>query len=353
MIQLLASNHNPLRTKHPAFYDRFYDLLARTHLLRIGVGYITQDSLAELLQVVNKNRKPNVELVIGMHHFQGFEKPQLLAAQKLHTFLTQEKMGGVFVSTGFPYHGKAYSFSDASGKVFAGIVGSNNLSSIVQSTSRVYESAVCIEGEPALGDLDRFLQDLIKVCPSVEGLDTRIVQNSAPLHNIQEAEQVANIQLAHYINIATGAHFKIPLKADPLKHGKSNLNVYFGKGRVNPRTGIEIPRPWYEVEIIVPKDVTDKPSYPDPSVNGGVFTVITDDGWKFNCKVSGDYSKNLRSEGSLSILGRWIKGRLENEGLLTPGEMITDSMLQKYGRNTLDLINTKEANVWLLKFDTP
>lgn len=351
MIKFLASNHRPLKTNHSVFYDEFYELFAKAEFLRIGVGYITRDSLAELLQTISRNRSPIVELVIGMHHFQGFEKPQFEAAKKLNSFLIEEKLGGVFVSTQFPYHGKVYTFADASGKAFAGIVGSNNLSSIVESTDRIYESAICVENDPIVYDLDIFIQKLIKTCSPIEGLNTRLIQSAAPLENLQEVEKVEPDELVMYEKSATNVSFQIPLKAS--KALKSNLNPCFGKGRLNKKTGIEIPRPWYEAEIIVSKSITTQPGYPNPNVNNGVITVITDDGWRFICKVSGDYNKNLRSEGSLAILGRWIKGRLENEGLLTPGEVITDRLLDEYGRNSVDLIKTKEENIWLLKFNKP
>ena len=81
-----------------------------------------------------------------------------------------------------------------------------------------------------------------------------------------------------------------------------------------------------------------------------MFDVITDDGWSFTCKVSGDYSKNFRSEKDLKILGKWLKGRLENFGVLKAGEPVTSETLEKYGRNTFTLTKTTEENIWFLDF---
>ena len=78
--------------------------------------------------------------------------------------------------------------------------------------------------------------------------------------------------------------------------------------------------------------------------------VYTDDGWKFDCKIQGDYGKNFRSAGDLKTLGRWIKGRLERAGCLTVGQPVTEEVLQKYGRKTISLKETDEQNVWLLDF---
>jgi hypothetical protein len=80
------------------------------------------------------------------------------------------------------------------------------------------------------------------------------------------------------------------------------------------------------------------------------FTVYTDDGWKFRCKVSGDYSKNFRSEDDLQTLGRWIKGRMEAAGALKVGELVTAPMLQQYGKDRLVLTATRNPDVWFLDF---
>ena len=147
----------------------------------------------------------------------------------------------------------------------------------------------------------------------------------------------------------TNISFEIPIKATE-KHGKSNLNVFFGKGRMDKR-GLVKPRHWYEAELIVPKEVTSKPGYPQSQTPESVFDVITDDGWKFKCKVSGDYSKNFRSENDLKILGKWLKGRLENAGALKVGEPVTEETLRKYGRYTFTLTKTTIPDLWYLDFE--
>ncbi len=106
------------------------------------------------------------------------------------------------------------------------------------------------------------------------------------------------------------------------------------------------PRPWYEVELIVSNTITKQDGYPFHQT----FTVITDDGWQFQCKTSGDFSKNLRSENDLKTLGKWIKGRLEVSGCLKTGEMITPEVLQKYGNDQFELRSTDKPDLWLLSF---
>ena len=146
----------------------------------------------------------------------------------------------------------------------------------------------------------------------------------------------------------TDVSFDIPIKGYEVSP-HSNLNVFFGKGREG-KNGLVKPRHWYEVELIVPKEITTRPGYPQSKTDEAVFRVITDDGWTFSCKVSGDYSKNFRSENDLKILGKWLKGRLENAGVLKVGEPVTKATLEKYGRDTFTLTKTRTKNTWFLDF---
>ena len=96
--------------------------------------------------------------------------------------------------------------------------------------------------------------------------------------------------------------------------------------------------------------ITSKAGYPQKDTESAVFDVVTDDNWNFTCKVSGDGSKNLRSEHDLKILGKWIKGRLENAGALDVGQPVTAETFIRYGRNSFTFTNTSTPNLWYLDF---
>lgn len=105
------------------------------------------------------------------------------------------------------------------------------------------------------------------------------------------------------------------------------------------------------MELIVPKTVTSQPGYPQSKTDNAVFDVVTDDGWKFKCKVSGDYSKNFRSEGDLKILGKWLKwSDWKTACVLKTGDPVTMKTLEEYGRSTFTLTKTKTENLWFLDF---
>lgn len=129
------------------------------------------------------------------------------------------------------------------------------------------------------------------------------------------------------------------------KEQQSNLNIFFGKGRENKSTGKFIPRDWYEVELIVDSKTISDPIYPK-----GNFLAHTDDGLTFDCQTQGANYKNFRSKNDLKILGRWIKGKLEQSGALKQFEPVTSETLQKYGRDYIRLYKLSDYDYYL-EFD--
>jgi hypothetical protein len=123
---------------------------------------------------------------------------------------------------------------------------------------------------------------------------------------------------------------------------KSNLNVYFGKGRWSRSTGKVNPRPWYEIELIAKKQVTSNPLYPK-----GDFTAYTDDGFVIPMRTSGDYFKNIRSRGNLSLLGQWIKGKLQKSKALLPLTPVTQDTLDAYGRDKITFYKIGDGKYYM------
>jgi hypothetical protein len=353
-MEFLYSNLPPARTKFSTFTDKFYSLIPMATRLDIAVGYVTADSLAELQQTVAYNQNiETLNLIIGMHYLDKFTKLEYNAAVGLNDFLRKEHRGEVKLVRPFRFHGKLYAYSNLSGP-FAGIIGSNNLSSIVESRTRIYEAAALISEQEYAAKILEFIEVLSSVasdniadCPISES-DFKVL--NVLLEDHEDVTKLSNEEYADIISSLTKTKFEIPL----VKKGKvpegSNLNCYFGEGRRNPTTGVVKPRHWYEVELMVPKPITDMIDYPKKDTPSAIFDVVTDDGWKFSCNVSGDYSKNLRSNGDLKILGRWIKGRLENAGVLEVGKLVIPETFTRYGRDNFSLTKTTTPNLWYLDF---
>lgn len=346
-MELIYSSVLPVRPSGVTnFREAFERQLVSSGEMKIATGYVSEDSLMELKAILahykDRMSPKSCDMIIGMHGREGFTRPQYEAACSLGKFLSDNRIGAVRVCTAFKFHGKVYSFLK-DGLPRASIVGSSNVSNVL-GLGLQWEVDTLVTEAPTVEDLVRLHQDIaLKATkPILEYADVKFIDRHDLLEGCSHVEKVGRQELERAQRLQTGIVFDIPLKAE----AKSNLNAYFGKGREAP-TGAVRPRPWYEVEIIVPKAITSLPGYP---AEGEPFTVYTDDGWQFTCKVNGQNAKNLRSEGDLQILGRWIKGRMEAANVLRVGEAVTPTMLSSYGADRIRLSATNDPRLWLLDF---
>lgn len=348
-MSLLFSNYPPLRTTHKTYPETFKKLLGASDTVKLASGYFSSDSAVDLQGIVEANNGPAINLCIGMHYFEGMSPVQLEALKGLDETLQTKNLGKVYMVTTFPFHGKIACFQKEQ-RILGSIMGSSNLTNIVQG-QRQYEADVLFENDGYATELNDFVDQLINVSskPFSELDITATIPENNLLNDQLGVTKLKQSDVGDVKSNLSNLSFEIPLKGDEAQ--RSGLNASFGEGRRNQQ-GFVIPRPWYEVELIVPKSITQLPGYPqaDPTGDGGSCNIVTDDGWEFKCKVSGDYSKNLRSEDDLKILGKWIKGRLENAGVLKPGERVTDDVLSKYGRSSITLTKLNNNNKWYLDF---
>jgi len=350
-MELLLSDIPPLRENNDSFSNRVKELMFEADHLQIASGYISTDSVTEIKKIIESNNRPRLDLMIGMHYFDGITRAQYEAVKYLNDFLISTDMGSVSIAETFRFHGKLYSFQK-DGNPFAGIIGSSNLTSILDY-HRNYETDLLVQKGAILDEISEFITKAISriAKPISTWIPEKYIENNALLEGHESVERVNPVDYADIQAHLTGEVFKIPLKATA-RHQKSNLNVYFGKGRKNTSTGFIKPRHWYEVELIVPNTITSQAAYPKATYphKESIITVYTDDLWKFKCKISGDYSKNFRSYNDLKILGKWIKGRLEISGALQIGQPVTNTVLDKYGRSDFELKETSLPNTWILDF---
>ncbi len=350
-MELLHSNLSPMKSGCSTFIDKFNSLVPLCSEMDIAVGYVTADSLVELQKLVELNENLHyLTLIIGMHYLEHFTKPEYMAAVALHDFLKNNKIGEVRLVVPFRYHGKLYSYSNEQG-AFAGIIGSNNLSSIVKGGRKAYESSLLVDDRKVAEDIKKFIHDLSRTSTkSISELEIIEFKKENPvLADIDMVRRLTPYEMGTKNLKNIEYSFDIPLKPYEDAPG-SNMNVFFGKGRETKRTGLVRARPWYEVEVIVPKSITSRTGYPGTPGVPTEFTVVTDDGWSFECNVNGDYNKNFRSKGGLEVLGKWLKGRMEAEGALKPGEKVTRDTFARYGRSTFTLAKLADSDDWLLDF---
>lgn len=340
-MELLLSRQNKKRLSKTTMPDVLSKELPKTSILRIATGFITSDAIVEIKRIIELNRKPHLELFIGMHFLDSFKKSQFEAVKELNSFLLTQKLGHVFLSETEKFHGKMYSFADNKSP-FAGLIGSSNLGSFLGTSNNhfeadglFYDEASCKTIEDGIIQIVRDLGILFS-----EKKIKKFKNEGSLTEDCDSFERVTEANKTKIFAKGVDNAFVIALKTEP----KSNLNAFFGKGRENKKTGFILPRPWYEVELIVPAEVTGSKKYP----RNKTFKVFTPDALCFKCSTSGTNSKNFRSAGGLEVLGRWVKGTMEKQGALTIGQPVTEAVLEKFGYNSLVL--SKRGNFWTLEF---
>lgn len=321
--------------------DYYVKLVQDADCLNIATGFISNESLVELKRMVEeRENKLKLNMLIGMNYLDGFTKLQYDAVTKLNSYLCKNSIGHIYLSRGAKYHGKMYCFQKE-GNCIGGFLGSSNLGSFMGTSDDLIESDVFFDNKD--GDvLNQRINKIIDVLGTDFTVIPPITDFIIPTFNLLDdhtgVDKVSDEYVRGLLSKQNGHPVLIPLKTKP----KSNLNTYFGAGKIKGRYS---PRNWYEVEIIIGKDVEYRESIPENQS----ITVVTEDGYKFKCSRQGDYGKNFRSDGDLKILGKWIKGKMEIQGALKLGELVTAQTLLDFNKNSMMLIPTVENGVWILK----
>lgn len=354
MFEFAYDSINP---KHKgSFVKRFWELAQNSDRIDIAVGYIDAGSVATLSEFLNANEGFELNLLAGMQYLENtFSRPQIEALHNLQKVMDRTGKGSVRISTHFRFHGKIYLFQKNK-EVFTAYVGSGNLSSITRGRGAAFEAGVLLQED--LSPIETYLMtEVFRASTPLKEVElVPGIQPPSPLEDMADVEEGNSALATSLLNGAEPKYsFEIPLKASE-RQQKSNLNTCFGKGRENSKTKIIAPRPWYEVELVVPLKMRKQEGFPR---RDEVIEVITDDGFKFKCENNGGdpegkenyiYGKNFRSENNLSVLGAFLKGRLEAYGVLKPGDPVTEETLKSYGRDTLGLKYFEQADQWVLDF---
>ncbi len=283
------------------------------------------------------------KLLLGMAFYEGLSQKKLDAAVSLNAKLQPFRNGsGVYVTNGRCYHGKVYLFDkDNESSIY---VGSSNFSS--SGTKGNIECTIPVSVVEQKHSLIRFLSELYSPEYSVTIDKAEITvpgKKQIVLNAVDRYWQSLKRYDPQSINIDILPKFEYPLSR-VAEMEKSNLNVYFGKGRLTIATGKIIPRPWYEIELIANNDLNSQANYPK-----GDFLAYTDDGFVIPMRTQGDYFKNIRSRQSLQLFGIWLKGKLERSRALKRYEPVTLDTLEEYGTDKLIFYKISEGK-YFMKF---
>lgn len=329
--------------------DYYTDLVEDADMFNIATGFVSNASILELEDLIKYRQKSHkamkLNLFIGMNYLEQFTRLQYEALKELNSYLLTDKLGNIYLSKESRYHGKMYSFIKDD-ICQAGFIGSSNLGSFLGTSTEYIEADLLLQNEEA-NLLNKRINNIIEALGTKFSDVPEISEFKKPIFNLLDDNNYVNkLSEEKYVDICSGKldyQVDVPLKVGD-KAGKSNLNTYFGAGKIKGRFS---PRNWYEAEIIISKKLPNLDKLPKEDE---IFTVVTDDHFMFKCKRQGDFGKNLRTLGDLRILGKWIKGHMEAEGALKLGEMVTDDTLNKFHKSKLVFTPTK-SGIWLLKME--
>lgn len=336
-------------TNVPKYGGDFRNVLdtefANSKNVTIASGYASLDIIHAFEKSFIKIAKNGgtSRLLLGMAFYEGLSQKKLDAVSKLNTSLKNyNAQSGVYVTNGRRYHGKVYQFdNNGISNIY---VGSSNFSS--SGTKGNIECTVPINDANQKIELISFLNDLYSPTFAISIDKAEITVPGKKKIVIDKVENLwLNLKRYDPTKIQTVGlpKFVFPLERVAEKE-KSNLNVYFGKGRWSRSTGKIKPRPWYEIELIASTDLNSQQFYPK-----GDFLAYTDDGFIIPMRTQGDYYKNIRSKDSLQIFGIWLKGKLERSGALKKYEPVTLETLEEYGNDKLEFYKIEEGK-YFMKF---
>jgi hypothetical protein len=309
----------------------------------VASGYASADIIQEFKNDFIKVAKGggSAKLLLGMAFYEGLSQQKLDILSSLCVDLNKiNKKSGVYVTYTRKYHGKVYHFD--TGKNDNIFVGSSNFSA--SGAAGNIECTIPVNDKSTKTQIKEFLDYLLSKDNSISILKADIVVPGSKKYK-KTVSLVTLDSLKRYdpatINTAKLPKFSYPLNRVAEKE-KSSLNVYFGKGRLNTKTGHVKPRPWYEIELIANVQLSSNPLYPK-----GDFDAYTDDGYIIPMRTQGDYYKNIRSKRSLQIFGMWLKGKLQNAGALTPLTPVTNDTLIDYGNDTITFSKIADGKYYM------
>lgn len=332
--------------KHGGNFRQVLDIeFQKSSNVIIASGYASSDVIQafknDFIQIAESGGI--AKLLLGMAFYEGLGQKKLDLVNELNEALSQfNNNSGVYVTNGRRYHGKVYHFfEEDESRIY---VGSSNFSS--SGTKSNIECTVPIFQNEQKQQIINFLSDLYSEEYSITVDKAEITvpgKKKLILNNVESKWNSLKRYDPNIIDTTNLEFFQFPLSRVVNKE-KSNLNTYFGKGRLNKKKGIITPRPWYEIELIATNDINELPEYPK-----GDFLAYTDDGFIIPMRTQGDYFKNIRSKNSLQIFGIWLKGKLERSGALNKYKPVTQDVLDDYGNSNLVFYKIKDGE-YFLKF---
>lgn len=342
-----------------SFLKEFETNLKVSENLMIASGYIGATTIEDLEdRIVDLSKKGQCKILIGMIYHGG-----VTARQKKVLTSLDEKLRAVSQNNGIyisrqQYHGKIYEFESSKEKQL--YLGSSNFSK--EGFASRLECTTLIKDSETKDSVSSYLHHLFSLKTTIPLQDAELRVHGKKKTRTKASKELSDYEIpaSEFPDITTAlGTCKIKLRVD--NQPMSSFNLFFDKGRKNLH-GKYAPRPWYEVEITTTTDEIASEFYPKSELvkpgskaKQGYFDAYVEyEGkyYKIKMVVHADNGKNISSHkasGGRETLGRIIKGKLENAGLLSEGDLITSDILDAYGRDYIKLIKFSDDK-YILEF---
>lgn len=334
------------------FKTHFLSQLKGATKLTIATGYFGTGLVQELEpKLLALSKKGECRILLGMVFHGGISAKQTQCLKRLDEKLRAfNPANGVYISTK-AYHGKVYKIDD---DVY---LGSSNFSSEGFGT-RLECTAQLSDSSTIKATVD-YVDFLFSSKSTVRLSDVELRTKKAVAAERPNRSYKSYTIAPRLVPDITKSIGRVDIKLRVDDQPASSLNLYFESGRKNKK-GLYAPRPWYEVEITSSASERRSPFYPKSKLKKkgkksreGQFNAYIcegDDVYMIRMKVASDNGKAIMSsgdDGGRQTLGSYIKGKLEDSGVLKRGELITSDVLEAYGRDSISLIKIDDKNYFL------
>jgi hypothetical protein len=328
---LITNESQPLEARHFVLSS-----LKDCKIVKIASGYVGLGAFKEAAEPFEKilRNGGQVTLIFGLGYWEGISPALEKLLRDFHSLaISLNNKSGVFFCQKERYHGKFYIFEN--GKDYWACLGSSNFSDT--GFGGWLESNAKLNDLKDIQLLNQYFERLKKDNAKAINLLTfpsrkKELKKKLSKKNISLPANILSLPIA----------FKLKIKPQP----RSHINLFAGVGRKNAK-GIYILRPWYEVEIGITKPDMAGLKGIVPAIQSPFNIDLVDDLGNvmpaiFKRKTGSSSSKNTLLDGSDFFsrnrieLGRFIKDKLLDAGLLRYGELVTADTLDTYGNNYLE-----------------
>lgn len=331
-------NTNLITNECDALQARHFILnsLKDCKVAKIASGYIGLGAFKEALEPFKRILESGgqVTLILGLGYWEGISPELEKLLREFHNLaIGINKNSGVFFCQKQRFHGKFYIFEN--GDDHWASIGSSNFSDTGFGNWLESNAKICNPTELQL------LQEYFSRLKKLNAKPINLLKFPSRKKELKKKVSTKTIGIPTNIKSLPIA-FKLKIKPQP----RSHINLFAGVGRKNLK-GVYILRPWYEAELGVgKKEMATLAAYVPATKTPFRINLVDDRGnvmpALFKRKTANSASQNTLLDGSDFMtenrieLGRFIKDRLLDAGLLKYGELINEDILDIYGNDSLE-----------------